>query len=348
MQYIGKTIIQIAQERGSASKTKAGAWKYLLAHLPQPARPRCSSAYDHEIYADNRWHRRADGRARVLGYYVGYYDPATPGNIQLRLDREARQREEDRHYTIIRSPYGELIRARGARAEEPPADLALFAAAQALVQAAASAGVIERNYDTISWDHRGRAEGEALHHDLYDAAPGAAIVCLRRTIGSKYGVSTKSKIYVLLTESTEGEHAAQTLTVAVAKYANRATQLGEVIAHVRGERKISLAPPPADGYKALALDEQGRYRSVWDGSEWPVGQPRIERAQREHAGGLYYYRNLDQLIMAAQHSAIFGKALTHRRLAIVAVRAEGQQIQYDSGKYAATRLTIIEQIGSIL
>lgn len=52
--YAGKTIIQIAQERGSSAKTKAGARKYLLAHLPLPAPKTCSSSYTHEIVADDR------------------------------------------------------------------------------------------------------------------------------------------------------------------------------------------------------------------------------------------------------------------------------------------------------
>ena len=348
MRYAGKTIIQIAQERGSAAKTKTGAWKYLLAHLPGPNRPRCSSAYEHEIWIDNQWHRRADGRAQVLGYYVGYDDPATPGNIQMRLDEEARQREEDRHYTITRNQYGELIRLRGARAEEPPADLAQFAAAQRLVQLASTAGVIDRAYDTISWDHRGRANGEALHHELYDAAANAVVICLRKTVGSKYGVATSSKNYWLIERAEDGELAATPTQAPIAKYAKLRQPLGAIVAHLQGECKLSLTAPAVRGYKAVAVAEDGTLRSVWDGSEWPIGQPRIERVQDDHGGGYYYYRSLNQLIIAAAGNKIFGASKSHRRLALVEVEASGRQIEYGDGKYAATRIMVLSQIGSLL
>jgi hypothetical protein len=344
--YTGKTIMQLAHERGSSAKTKSGAWKYLLAHLPGPDKTRCSATWEHEMWVDNRWHRRAEGRAHILGYRRD--DPNTPGRVAERQAEFDRLAEIDRTLQVVRDSYGRLVLCCLApRSEEPRPEIARYRAAVALVAQAAAAGIISRAHDAISWDHRGRAEGTALHHDLYDAAPGAAIVCLRRTIGTKYGVSTQSKTYVLLVAGEEDEIAARTLTIAIARYAKRAAQLGDTIAHVRGERKISLAPPPCRGYKALAIGTDGDYRSVWDGSVWPIGEPRIERARRDHDGGLYYYRDLDQLIAAARREEIFGKARDHHRLAIVSVIAEGRQIDYDGGKYAASRITITEQIGSL-
>lgn len=345
--YAGKTIIQIAQARGSSAKTRPGAWKYLLAHLPGPDRPRCSDAYRHEVWAENRWRRRAEGRARILGYDLD--DPNTPGRVADRQAEHERQLEQDRHLSVRRNEYGQLLLIPADRSEEPRPDVAVVRAGLALVARAAQSGVIESAYNHISWDHRSRAEGKALHHDLYDAAPHAAIVCLRHTTGSRYGVATKSKTYLLLTQSEEGEIAAQSLTAPIAKYAKLpSTQLGEMIAHCRGEHILSLASPAIEGYKAVALTEDGSYRSVWDQSEWPIGRTRIERVQYAHGGGYYYYRDLTTLVEAARKNEIFGEARNHRRLAILAVRADGRQIAYSGGKYAATRLTVLAHIGSIL
>jgi|CXWL01.1.fsa_nt_gi hypothetical protein len=346
MKYTGKTIIQIAQERGSAAKTRAGAWKYLLAHLPGPARPSCSAAYNHNMWIDYRWNRRADGRARVLGYDLA--DPNTPGRVAERQAEAERLIEQDRAHEVRRDSYGSLSLLPAPRTESPRPEIALFRAAIQIVEAAAAIGAIERSYDSLSWDHRGRADGEALHHDLYDAGPNSAVVCLRKTIGSKYGVSTASKSYWLIERSPEGEIAARALTSPIAKYAKLNQPLGSVIAHLRGEQILSLAPPAVRGYKAVAVDEAGNLCSVWDGSSWPVGCPRVERVREEHEGGYYYYRSLDQLMAAANANEIFGTARAHRRLVLVEVEAAGRQIEYGHGKYAATRLTILGQIGSLL
>ena len=64
--YTGKTIIAIARERGSAAKTRAGAWKYLLANLPKPQRRSNSAPWVWASYRETRMERRADGRAYSL------------------------------------------------------------------------------------------------------------------------------------------------------------------------------------------------------------------------------------------------------------------------------------------
>lgn len=347
MKYAGKTIIGIAQERGSSAKTRAGAWKYLLAHLPGPAAPTCSHAYQHNIWLDNRWHHRAAGRAIILGYSLD--DPNTPGRAasrQAELDREI---ERDRSLCVRRNEYGALLLAHAERSEQPRPEIAAYRAATQLLARAVAAGSIPQAYDGIEWDRQRRADGTALHHDLYDVAQQSAIVCIRRTEGSRYGVATKSKSYLLITESDEHEIAAADLSAPIAKYAKLpATSLGAIIAHVRGEKKLSLGHPPVVGYKAVALEADGTYRSVWDQSEWALGLTRVERVAPEHGGGYYYYRDLATLLAAARDNQIFGAARNHRRLAILAIRAEGRHIEYSSGKYAASRITVLEQIGSII
>lgn len=47
-------------------------------------------------------------------------------------------------------------------------------------------------------------------------------------------------------------------------------------------------------YKQLAIGDDGRLHSVYDGSEWILGQTRSERAMRNHNGGLYVYEDITQ------------------------------------------------------
>lgn len=269
-----------------------------------------------------------------------------------RIAQQEAHREQERYYRLTRSSYGELIRQYGARADEPPAELAAFAAAQSLVAQAAQQGIIDRAYDAIEWDHKRRASGEALHHEIYDMAPDATVVCLRRTQGNKYGVSTAAKTYWLIERAEDGEIAARELSAPIAKYAKLpGLQIGGVIAHLRGEAALKLPSPhlpPRIGYKAVAMREDGGYCSVWDQSEWAIGQPRTERARADHEGGLYYYLDLTQLIQAAQRNEIFGEARQHHRLAVIEVEASGITYEYAHGKFAASRLTPIRQIASIL
>lgn len=346
MRYTDTTIIQVANKRGSSAKTRAGAWKYLLAHLSGPSKKTCSAPWEHEAWRENRWERKATRRAEILGYALD--DPNTPGRVADREERVARQTEADRSLHLTRNTYGQLLLTSTVRADEPRPEIAIWREAQTLLARAGQAGIIEAAYDGIAWDRRGRSSGTALHHEIYDAAPGALILCVRQAEGSRYGVNTSAKTYYLIAQSEEGELAAQPIDAPVAKYAKLpSVQLGSIIAHLTGEQRLSLASPVIHGYKAVRVEADGSYTSVWDQSPWPIGTTRVERVAHDHEGGYYYYRSLDTLISAARNSEIFGASCNHHRLAIVAVRAEGRQIAYGE-KYAASRITIVEQIGSLL
>jgi len=360
-----RNIIEVAQYRGSAAKSKSGAWKYLKSHLPKShaglvalksRNAHHNTIFVHRIgtaiampigchrdaaavavYQQARVTRRADRIAAVLGYplqseqYAWYY--------QAYLDNAEYDRRADQ--IIWRDGYGALY-AQSTDGRPTEGYNSLYWAARDLVTAAATTGAIAPEHDGITWDHKRRADGSAVHHELYDYAPGVALVCVRHTEGGRYGVKTLSKTYYLV-ERIEEAVVATITTRPVAKYAKLPDiQPGQVIAAVCGDAGAPKLPSPKNthhGYKLLALTYEGEVVSVWDGSQYALGKTRTERAEYHHLGGLYYYRDLSQALAAAHDNSIFCEAINHHRLAVCEVRASGRQIKYSAGKYAASHIT---------
>ncbi len=93
-----------------------------------------------------------------------------------------------------RNGYGVLVLLDGASPLSMPETLEL----------AMDSGAIPAGYDTIAFDRKGRASGGAVHLEVYDydISRDVVLLCVRKTVGSKYGVATKSKKYYLLSGST--------------------------------------------------------------------------------------------------------------------------------------------------
>ena len=91
---------------------------------------------------------------------------------------------------LKRNEYGEIINA------------AFFnPAIKTMLAQAVKQELIPKSFDSLEWDKKKRASGTAIHHEIYDFARGAVIVCIRHASGSKYGVKTDSKEYYMLTRS---------------------------------------------------------------------------------------------------------------------------------------------------
>jgi len=353
IKYAGKTIIQIAQERGSSAKTKTGAWKYLLNNMPTPCRvsdralamDNHSGKYRWDDYREACRTRTGDGRAKILGYDLN--DPNTPGRIRSEAWDMNRKWDNDCKINVLRSDYGEIIQREKYPINSRPApELAAWDAVWALINEAGKKKIIADDYDTVDFDKKGRAEGSALHHELYDMAKNAAIICIRRTEGTRYGVKTLSKTYMLI-ERKNRKITATELKIPVAKYAKmKILHFGDIIAIARGEKKITLMDARHEtrrGYKAVRRAEDGTLVSVWNGSPWEIGKTRIEAARDDHNSGLYYYQDINAMLEAAKTSSIFGESIQHNRLVILEVEASGAHIQYGA-KFAATRITPIREI----
>lgn len=299
MQYEGKTIIGIAKERGSKSKTRAGAWKYLLTHLDGSMLTPNSNRWDWDRWRDARRNRTADGRARTLGYNSD--DPNTPGRIWDRALAENSERDRRDRTRIMRDSYGALWGRYDYGHHQTDAERAWWPA-QDLIREAVARVVLPAAYDNIEWydysSRRRSATGDALHHEVNDFRADAVVLCLRRAEGGKYGVKTTSKRYVLIERA--GDRITTTETrEPIAKIAKAGATYGSIIAKLKGEPGAATVPaPPLPGngicYKQLAIDDRGRLASIYDASPWLLGISRHDPARRDHNGGLYVYETLHE------------------------------------------------------
>lgn len=354
MKYAGKTIIEIAQEKGSSAKTKAGAWKFLLAHLDKPVKSHNSRKWQWDEWSESRRSKTADGRAATLGYTLlpPHRNPGTgtyytqPISDQWAWYDEAydlnHKYDQDCMRVILRNGYGEAVSRTGDKAPRPRPECILFNEAWDLIREAASLKKIPRAYDSIDFDRKGRADGDALHHELYDFAKNAAVVCIRETEGSRYGVKTVSKKYMIVVRGEDGDLTAEYTTEPVAKLAKMAINpFGSIVARILG---LDGAATLATGsridiaYKALAL-MNGELRSIYNGELYELGQEKRQVAQSNHSGGYYCYDNLYD----AKNCEVPTESV-YRSAPRVVVRCEvhGKKIVYGTGKMARTYLKPIE------
>lgn len=353
-----KTIITVAQERGSSAKTRAGAWRYLMTNLT-PVHPGLlridnrehrRDTWAAECWINDRRDRTADGRALVLGYTLD--DPHTPGRILDEAHMMHYRYEYERRCVILRDAYGAIYH-RSTDHDGTPERWktmvrdAAYWDALGIISDAARQEKIDAAYDTITWDHKRRADGDAVHHEMYDYRPGAVIVCVRYTEGSRYGVQTKTKKYFLL-EKTGDEITAQKADMPVAKYAKTGAPYGSIIARVKNEpdaaKLPSTAPPPETGYKCLAVVDD-ELCSVYSGETYKIGEQKHECAKGDHNGGYYYFKSINSAL-----NCEFPKNSKFLNAKKVVVRCEvsGRRITYDTGKHARTNLMPVEIVASRL
>lgn len=254
--------------------------------------------------------------------------------------------------TLTRSCYGEILTLS--------TETDLLGQARQLVKMAAAKKRIPASYDHTSWERinsriGNMRTGSALHHEIYDISPNgkAVLVCCREIEGTRYGIKTVSKNYFLVKKHGRGVMAEVANKAVAAKAAKAAGNLlGYAIEVVTGKAKLKLkgtAQGVRTGYKALTLDESGSLVSCWDGSEWPLGKTRIEKATDDHSGGFYYYHTLEEVLQAAHENEIFGKARRHSNLMIVKVEVSGKEYQINhTGKRCATKMKPVEVVAAAI
>lgn len=110
---------------------------------------------------------------------------------------------------------------------------------------------------------------------------------------------------------------------------------------IKAPGKLRSEPARREGgddyYKAVAVTEDGRYVSIFDGAtEYAIGVTLHERAQQGHSGGFYAYPTIEAALDADVPPS---SALYRAPRVILRVRAEGAYCRYDNGKLAFSRLT---------
>lgn len=82
-----------------------------------------------------------------------------------------------------------------------------------------------------------------------------------------------------------------------------------------------------------------RYESVFDDSEWKLGDIRHETAHSGHSGGFYWYPSLLEAVEAMNTGMVFNQAwCSSKRLVILECEAWGRVIAYGHGKRASSYL----------
>ena len=240
--------------------------------------------------------------------------------------------------------YGEIIKC----------ETATYKKACEIVALAQKKGLIDYPYDTTEWSRkRGKFLGDMLNTDMYDVAPGRALVQYRYLTMHRYG-STVQKEYFLVTRKggkvtvTDMEDAKPRIM----KLAKSNLPLGSVIASITGKKVVKILVKTAIkqvGYKAM-IRKSGTLISVWDGTTWEMNKTKTQQATPNHQGGYYCYRNLSDCITAAQSADIFGEAREHSNLVVVKVETSGRTYNHNAKygiKICTTNMTIKKIIGKI-
>lgn len=252
--------------------------------------------------------------------------------------------------TLSRDSYGALRQTQ----TTVEADRALFFVAQDAVEQVALAGKIPPAYDHMEWGTSGRERGhrigDAVRHEIYDITPDGRhiLVCARSVEGSRYGQKTTDKSYFIVSRHGRGYRAAPASKAVAAKAAKASgAVLGVAIAVCQGRRPAPVPGclAPRIGYK-IVRRENGKFVSVWDGSEWPVGAPRIEAATPDHRGGFYFYATLDEAIEQALSRQTFADAREYRDLSILEIEASGRE--FGATKRCATKIKPVREVFAIL
>lgn len=254
--------------------------------------------------------------------------------------------------TITRNGYGVIITATagwsGLGVEAPTS----YSRGLDIIKQAVKQGLVEKSYDDISWDRKRRADGDALHHELYDFAAGSALICIRRSHGNgKYGISTTSKNYFIISRSAGKITVTPADKNRAAKLAKSELAWGGVIAALTGKKDIKIKVPKRTktqtGYKLVTKNEEGNLVSVWDGSNWDLKKTRQQKATPDHSGGFYYYANIKEALEAAWNKEVFGDCREHKNLLVVQVKADGLHYNHGS-KLCCTRITPLKIVAAAL
>lgn len=234
-----------------------------------------------------------------------------------------------------RNSYGELYPKNS--------EFEIWQNAQNIIGQAVNRKKIPAAYDTIYFDRKRRASGAAVHHEIYDIHPDPlrVLVCIRETEGSKYGVKTLSKTYYIVKRHGAAGVIVKPANKNIAAKAAKSSdcELGCAINVLEGKKtlKLNRACPDGIAYKMLAVGDDGRLYSVYDGSPWVLGQGRHERAMRDHNGGLYVYEHISN---AAGAPFPDNSRLAGAPKVVVKCRVAGNYCRYGS-KLAFSHVTPI-------
>jgi hypothetical protein len=111
-------------------------------------------------------------------------------------------------------------------------------------------------------------------------------------------------------------------------------------------RQAGRKTPAREGgdnyYKAVAVVDDGRWLSIYDGeTEYRIGETLSQRPGQQHTGGYYVYASMRD----AKDAAVPGNSvLGDSKRVVLRVRAEGSYCRYDNNKLSFSRVTPLEAV----
>ena len=249
--------------------------------------------------------------------------------------------------TIRRNSYGALDTATALQPDER-------AAVRVLLERAVEDDLLPEPYV-----NRSKREFESLNHHVFDALPteGPAldtvvVLVLWYWKDLRKERTRMEKTYYLVRQSPSGAVSVTELDGRTcAKRAKNANELGQLTRHYLGLEHVKCATPNVQsslGYKVVAKTPDGALVSAFDGSLYKPGTWRSEAAQDDHGGGFYYYRTEADAREMTRRGVTFARCVSEgKTLMLCVVEVSGAMVEYDNGKFAASRLRILDEIGRV-
>jgi len=310
-----KSLVDLAKSHGSTATTISGARRYLIARLstlsPILERNYQSKKWQWDSWRSARIERAATGRARIMGL------PMESSDWRMRQDAQSEdieRRNFANYYTANSISISDaLCRTYTAAWDCGHTYIAISRGVVAVVR-----------WDTESdWGYYSKSYGRPKN--TYSN---------RRVDFCKIVDGKIAIVYSHSVDSFRGNF----LSDALLAYSASSGDLSASTA-VEAHNKIVSAriSTPWTAYKIVSKISNTEYRSNYNKSYvYRIGHTTREIAKREHGGGLYVWRTIDEAKQALGNSKIYCDGD-----AIIECRVCGKTIEYGNGKIAVSSLTPI-------
>ena len=219
-----------------------------------------------------------------------------------------------------------------------------------LLDKAVATGIVPQPFITSS-----KKEIDCLNLDIFDVmvfrgkVKGLVVQARSFWKNIRKGYTRIQKSYFLVMRSGKKLDIKELEKSTCVKRAKNTAALGQLVNHYLGKTTVTCNSGAKvatwTGYKVLARSDKGSLVSAFDGSAYVPGIWREETAMTDHGGGFYYYGAKELAISATRRGATFAKSVSEgKSLVLCKVECSGKQVGYTAGKWAASRLRVIEEL----
>lgn len=202
-----------------------------------------------------------------------------------------------------------------------------------------------------------KREFECINHDIFDVllfrGKVKALVVQQRWFwkDKRKGYTRATKEYFIVIRENRKVRVQELDSRTCAKRAKNSLELGDLVKHYTGKTVVACKAPSVvveTAYKVVAQAADGSLVSAFDGSLYKPGVWRAERAEEDHGGGFYCYRDSETAVRMTQSGGTFAASVSEgKSLVLCEVEISGRRVRYDSGKVAVSRLRIVRVIGPV-